>query len=195
MNCALSKIAPIDGNVPRRLGMRQFFTEDTEWKALAGETFADYSDYDSGTGRPKMKPWPTLPKRPDPGAEPRFQPPGKDEDLSAAMAKLSQLHKEWETSRQDLKQCEAASHVRAASRQSSEAHGRILRRLTSWKRRSAEWRMSPGPALHTLSNIMAKPLCLHAARLAPANRQALEELVPKLLQILLHAESPALLFC
>ena len=26
MNCALSKIAPIDATVPRRLGMRQFFT-------------------------------------------------------------------------------------------------------------------------------------------------------------------------
>ena len=43
MNSALSKIAPIDANVPRRLGMRQFFTEETEWKALAGKTFADYN--------------------------------------------------------------------------------------------------------------------------------------------------------
>ena len=58
MNCALSKIAPIDATVPRRLGMRQFFTEETEWKALAGETFADYSDYDSAAGRPAMKAWP-----------------------------------------------------------------------------------------------------------------------------------------
>ena len=107
MSSALSKIAPIDANVPRRLGMRQLFAEETEWKALAGETFADYSEYDSTTGRPTMKPWPTLPKRPDPGAEPRFQPPGEGEDLSAAMAKLSQLHKEWETSRQELKQYEA----------------------------------------------------------------------------------------
>ena len=54
--------------------------------------------------------------------------------------------------------------------------------------------MSPDPILHTLSNIMAKPLCLHAARLAPASRQALEELAPELLQALLHAEPPALLF-
>ena len=35
MNSALSKIAPIDANVPRRLGMRQLFAEETEWKALA----------------------------------------------------------------------------------------------------------------------------------------------------------------
>ena len=33
-----------------------------------------------------------------------------------------------------------------------------------------------------------------AARLESANRQALEELMPRLLQILLHAEPPALLF-
>ena len=44
MNSALSKIAPIDASVPRRLGMRQLFTEETEWKALAGKFFADYSD-------------------------------------------------------------------------------------------------------------------------------------------------------
>ena len=54
--------------------------------------------------------------------------------------------------------------------------------------------MSSDPILHTLLNLMAKPLCLHAARLEPANRQALEELIPKFLQILLHAESSALLF-
>ena len=107
MNCALSKIAPIDPTVPRRVGMRQLFTEETEWKSLAGNTFPDYNDYDPSTGRPKMKAWPTLPKRPDPGAEPRFRPPGENEDLSAVMAKLNQLHKEWETSRQDLKQYEA----------------------------------------------------------------------------------------
>ena len=35
MNSALSKIAPIDANAPRRLGMRQLFAEETEWKALA----------------------------------------------------------------------------------------------------------------------------------------------------------------
>ena len=34
MSSALSKIAPIDANVPRRLGMRQLFAEETEWKAL-----------------------------------------------------------------------------------------------------------------------------------------------------------------
>ena len=50
------------------------------------------------------------------------------------------------------------------------------------------------PILHTLPSLMAKPLCLQAARLASANRQALERLIPKLLQILLHAEPPALLF-
>ena len=74
------------------------------------------------------------------------------------------------------------------------AHGRILRRHASWESRSAEGRVPSGPALHTLPNLMAKPLCPHAARLEPANRQALEELVPKLLQALLHAEPPALLF-
>ena len=47
--------------------------------------------------------------------------------------------------------------------------------------------MPSGPALHTLSNLMAKSFCLHAARLGPANRQALERLVPELLQALLHA--------
>ena len=41
---------------------------------------------------------------------------------------------------------------------------------------------------------MAKPLCLQAARLETANKQTLEELTLKLLQILLHAESSALLF-
>ena len=74
MNCALSKIAPIDPTVPRRLGCRQFFTDETEWKALAGRTFPDYNDYNTVAGRPTMKAWPTLPKRPDPGPEPRLQP-------------------------------------------------------------------------------------------------------------------------
>ena len=41
---------------------------------------------------------------------------------------------------------------------------------------------------------MAKPLCHQAARLEAASRQALEELALKLLQILLRAESSALLF-
>ena len=41
---------------------------------------------------------------------------------------------------------------------------------------------------------MAKPLCLQATRLEAANRQTLEELILKLLQILLHAEPAALLF-
>ena len=31
MSSALSKIAPIDANVPRRLGMRQLFAEDPRW--------------------------------------------------------------------------------------------------------------------------------------------------------------------
>ena len=43
------------------------------------------------------------------------------------------------------------------------------------------------------SSASSKPLCLHAAQLGPANRQALERLAPKLLQALLHAEPPALL--
>jgi len=59
MSCALSKAAPIGAAAPRRLGMRQLLTKETEWKTLAGETFADYNDCDSETGRPKMKPWPT----------------------------------------------------------------------------------------------------------------------------------------
>ena len=75
------------------------------------------------------------------------------------------------------------------------AQGRILRRHTSWKNRSAEGRMPSGPILHTLSNLMAKSFCLHATRLGSANRQTLERLIPKFLQILLHAESSALLFC
>ena len=54
--------------------------------------------------------------------------------------------------------------------------------------------MPSGPALHALPKLMAKPLCFHAARLAPASRQALERLAPELLQALLHAEPPALLF-
>ena len=54
--------------------------------------------------------------------------------------------------------------------------------------------MPSDPILHTLSHLMAKPLRLHAARLTPANGRTLEELILKLLQALLHAESPALLF-
>ena len=54
--------------------------------------------------------------------------------------------------------------------------------------------MSSDPILHTLSNLMAKSFCLHAARLGPASKQALERLAPELLQALLHAEPPALLF-
>ena len=76
MSCALSKIAPAGAAAPRRLGMRQLLTEETEWIALAGETFPGYSDCGAVTGRPTMKAWPTLPPRPDPGAEPRFSPPG-----------------------------------------------------------------------------------------------------------------------
>ena len=60
--------------------------------------------------------------------------------------------------------------------------------------RGAEWRMPSDPILHTLSNLMAKSFCLHATRLGSANRQALERLIPKFLQILLHAEPSALLF-
>ena len=71
---------------------------------------------------------------------------------------------------------------------------RILHRHINWKNRNAEGRMSSDPILHTLSNLMAKSFCLHATRLTSASRQALEELAPKLLQILLHAESSALLF-
>ena len=52
----------------------------------------------------------------------------------------------------------------------------------------------PGPVLHTLSYLMAKSFCLHATRLGSANRQTLESLIPKFLQILLHAESSTLLF-
>ena len=62
-----------------------------------------------------------------------------------------------------------------------------LRRLASWKHRSAEQRRPSGPALHALPCLMAKPPCLRAARLEAASRQALEELILKLLQILLCA--------
>ena len=55
-------------------------------------------------------------------------------------------------------------------------------------------RMPSDPILHTLSYLRAKPLCLKAARLESASRQALEELAPRLLQIPLHAESSTLLF-
>ena len=74
------------------------------------------------------------------------------------------------------------------------AHDRILHRHINWENRNAEGRMSSGPILHALLNLMAKPLWLHAARLGSANRQTLEELIPKFLQIFLHAEPPALLF-
>ena len=49
------------------------------------------------------------------------------------------------------------------------AHGRILHRHINWKNRNAEGRMSSDPILHTLSNLMAKSLCLHAARLGSAD--------------------------
>ena len=72
-------------------------------------------------------------------------------------------------------------------------HDRILHRHINWENRNAEGRMPSDPILHALPRLMAKPLCFHAARLASANRQTLERLIPKLLQILLHAEPPALL--
>ena len=55
--------------------------------------------------------------------------------------------------------------------------------------------MPSGPALHALPCLVAKPFRFQAARLEAASRQALEELAPKLLQALLHAGPPALLFC
>ena len=108
MSCALSKIPPAGPAAPRRLGMRQFFTKAAEWKALAGEAFPGCGECGPEAKRPKMKAWPSLPGRPGPGPEPRLRPLGKDEDVSAAMAKLSQLRKEWEASRQGLKACEGA---------------------------------------------------------------------------------------
>ena len=54
--------------------------------------------------------------------------------------------------------------------------------------------MSSGPILHALSIHKAKPPCFQAGRLALASRLALERLAPELLQALLHAEPPALLF-
>ena len=62
------------------------------------------------------------------------------------------------------------SHMRAASHQCGKAHGRILHRLINWKHSNAEWRMPSDAILHTLSNLMAKSLCLHATRLRSANR-------------------------
>ena len=54
--------------------------------------------------------------------------------------------------------------------------------------------MPSDPVLHALPMRKAKPPCFQAGRLVSANRQALERLILKLLQILLHAEPPALLF-
>ena len=54
--------------------------------------------------------------------------------------------------------------------------------------------MPSGPALHALPMHKAKPPCFQAGRLVLASRLALERLALKLLQALLHAESPALLF-
>ena len=54
--------------------------------------------------------------------------------------------------------------------------------------------MPPGPALHALPVRKAKPPCFQAGWLALASRLAMERLVPKLLQVLLRAEPPALLF-
>ena len=74
------------------------------------------------------------------------------------------------------------------------ARDRILHRHINWENRSAEGRMPSDPVLHALSVHKAKPPCLQAGRLGPASRQALERLAPKLLQALLHAEPPGLLF-
>ena len=71
--------------------MRQFFTKAAELKALTGKTWPDYDECDSETNRPKMKAWPSLPGRPDPGPEPRLRPLGEDEDVNAAMAILLTL--------------------------------------------------------------------------------------------------------
>ena len=86
------------------------------------------------------------------------------------------------------------SHMQTASHQCDKTHDRILHRLISWKHRSAEWRMPSDPILHTLSYLMAKSFCLEATRLESANRLTLEELIPRFLQILLHAESSTLIF-
>ena len=92
--------------------------------------------------------------------------------------------------------CFHAARLASANRQTLErlARGRILHRHASWKNRSAEGRVPSGPALHALPVHKAKPPCFQAGRLGPASRQALERLMLKFLQILLHAEPPALLF-
>ena len=76
MNCALSKIAPIGPAAPRRLGMRQLFTEETEWKALAGETFPGCAGYGLSASRPAAEEQATPPGCPSPGPEPRLRPLG-----------------------------------------------------------------------------------------------------------------------
>ena len=73
-------------------------------------------------------------------------------------------------------------------------HDRILHRHINRKNRSAEGRMPSDPILHALPIHKAKPPYFQAGRLGSANRQTLERLAPKLLQALLHAEPPALLF-
>ena len=105
---ALVKIAPVDPNVPRGLGMRQMLTEEAKWKELAGAACAGCSGCSEAASKPSAKPWPALPERPEPGPEPRLQTLCGREGRGAALSELSQRRKEWEAARHGLKRCEAA---------------------------------------------------------------------------------------
>ena len=43
MSGALAKIPPAGPSLPRRIGMREIFTEPGKWVELAGEAFAGYT--------------------------------------------------------------------------------------------------------------------------------------------------------
>ena len=51
---ALVKIAPVDPNVPRGLGMRQMLTEEAKWEELAGAACAGYSGCSEEASKPSM---------------------------------------------------------------------------------------------------------------------------------------------
>ena len=61
MSAALAKIAPTDPNLPRRIGMREIFTDEPTWIELAGETYADYVNLDPSSNLPTVTVWPALP--------------------------------------------------------------------------------------------------------------------------------------
>ena len=92
MNGALSRIAPIDPNLPRGIGMREMFTDPAAWVQLVGETYADYVNLDPATGLPTMRAWTTVPARPVPGPEPRVRPARTGEDRATVLSEVNQRH-------------------------------------------------------------------------------------------------------